>query len=141
MSPKKPKAHLNVPKNKSIQKPITPLLPVNTPKLYTIEEYQTKNEKKPFQKFLTALKNEALEAKIDRRIYEQVRKGNFGNHRMIDGNLLELKFDDKPPCRIYCGIKEIDGRIIVLYGGTKHRQQDDIDKAREYWDEFKQRDN
>lgn len=36
--------------------------------------------------------------------------------------------------RVYCAINE--GRLVCLFGGSKRRQQADIEKAKELWSEL-----
>ena len=40
--------------------------------------------------------------------------------------------------RVYLG-KDGDKLVILLGGGTKKRQQNDIDRAKELWQEYKKR--
>jgi putative addiction module killer protein len=49
-----------------------------------------------------------------------------------------LRIDYGPGYRIYFGN---DGKvlIILLCGGTKRRQEKDIKKAKEYWQDYKAR--
>jgi putative addiction module killer protein len=50
----------------------------------------------------------------------------------------ELRIDYGPGYRIYFGN---DGKVLVilLCGGTKRRQEKDIKKAKEYWQDYKAR--
>lgn len=70
-------------------------------------------------------------SKIQTRI-DRAGAGNFGDHRFIFGNLLELKISFGPGYRVYLGI---DGNklIILVNGGTKETQQEDIEVAKKNW--------
>ena len=70
-------------------------------------------------------------SKIQTRI-NRAGLGNFGDHRFISGNLLELKINFGPGYRVYLGI---DGNklIILVNGGTKETQQEDIEVAKKNW--------
>ena len=61
--------------------------------------------------------------------------GNFGDYRSV-GSVLELRFlKTGPGYRVYFG--KIESTIILLLcGGDKGRQDDDIRKAKAYWHEF-----
>ena len=48
----------------------------------------------------------------------------------------EYKINFGPGYRIYFGIEE-DMLVILLCGGTKKMQQNDIDKAKMFWQEYK----
>lgn len=64
--------------------------------------------------------------------------GNFGDHRFLEGSFGELKIDYGPGYRVYFGIdgKEI---ILLLHGGTKKGQQQDIATAKERWERYLQK--
>jgi putative addiction module killer protein len=53
------------------------------------------------------------------------------------GGVFEYRIDFGPGYRVYFGQ---DGQtlVILLTGGTKKRQQRDIDEARAYWQDYKQ---
>ncbi|MDK9694951.1 MAG: type II toxin-antitoxin system RelE/ParE family toxin [Siculibacillus sp.] len=58
--------------------------------------------------------------------------GNTSNVESIGGGLSELKIDFGPGCRVYFG-REGQRLVILLAGGTKKRQQRDIDTAKARW--------
>ena len=63
-------------------------------------------------------------------------KGNFSNVKPVGEGVLELRIDFGPGYRVYFGR---DGKtlVILLTGGTKKRQQRDIDAAHAYWQDYK----
>lgn len=63
--------------------------------------------------------------------------GNLSNIKWFDG-IGEYRINWGPGYRIYLA-KDGDNLIILFGGGTKKRQQLDIDKARELFEEFKAR--
>lgn len=69
---------------------------------------------------------------------ERAESGNFGNYRELGNELYELKESYGPGYRIYFSIHKKD-LILLLMGGTKTSQESDIQKARKYWEEYKQR--
>ena len=50
--------------------------------------------------------------------------------------MLEYKIDFGPGYRVYFG-RDGDTIVILLTGGTKKRQQRDIDTAKVYWRDYK----
>jgi putative addiction module killer protein len=58
--------------------------------------------------------------------------------KSVGGGVLEQRLDFGPVYRIYFG-KDGDTLIILLAGGTKKRQQFDIETAQRLWREYKQR--
>lgn len=68
----------------------------------------------------------------------RVAAGNVSNVKGIGRGVSELKIDFGPGYRIYFGR---DGAllIVLLGGGTKKRQQNDIADAHERWADYKLR--
>jgi putative addiction module killer protein len=64
-------------------------------------------------------------------------QGNFSNVKSVGEGVFECRIDFGPGYRVYLGQ---DGRtvVILLTGGTKKRQQRDVDAARNYWKDYKQ---
>ena len=67
-------------------------------------------------------------AKIARAI-ARMEQGNFSNAKGVGEGVLEYKIDFGPGYRVYFG-RDGDTIVILLTGGTKKRQQRDIDAAR-----------
>lgn len=63
--------------------------------------------------------------------------GNIGNIKWFAG-IGELRIDWGPGYRIYLAREGADA-IMLLGGGTKRRQQADIERARQLHSEYKQR--
>jgi putative addiction module killer protein len=51
---------------------------------------------------------------------------------------MELRLDFGPGYRVYLG-RDGATLVILLSGGSKKRQQADIEKAQQLWQEYKQR--
>ncbi|WP_407888159.1 type II toxin-antitoxin system RelE/ParE family toxin [Scytonema sp. NUACC26] len=76
---------------------------------------------------------------IERRL-NRVSLGNFGNYRSVGEGVCELKINYSPGYRIYFG--QIGTTIVLLLcGGDKSTQDQDILKAIEFWKEFRRREN
>ncbi len=67
---------------------------------------------------------------------------NFGwdelERRGLGGGVWECRIDFGPGYRVYFG-KDRDTLVILLGGGTKKRQQKDIEAAQAIWREYKRR--
>lgn len=63
--------------------------------------------------------------------------GNFSSVKGVGAGVFELRLDFGPGYRIYFG-KDGDQIVILLGGGTKKRQQADLERAQELWQEYKQ---
>ena len=68
---------------------------------------------------------------------ERVEAGNLAAAKGV-GGIFELRLDFGPGYRIYFG-RDGETVVILLAGGTKKRQQDDIARARTLWQEYKLR--
>ena len=75
-------------------------------------------------------------AKVTRAIV-RLEQGNFSNVKSVGAGVFEYRIDFGPGYRVYFGQ---DGQtlVILLTGGTKKRQQRDIDAAHAYWQDYKQ---
>jgi putative addiction module killer protein len=99
--------------------------------------YETKEGKRPFEQWLNKLKDVVGQAKVLARI-ERAESGNFGNYKDLGSEIYEIKESYGPGYRTYFSIDKKD-LILLLMGGTKASQESDIQKARKYWKEYKQR--
>jgi len=68
----------------------------------------------------------------------RMEHGNLSNAKGVGGGVFEYRIDFGPGYRVYFG-KDGDTLIILLGGGTKKRQQKDIEAAQDLWREYKQR--
>ncbi len=65
-----------------------------------------------------------------------MEQGNLSNAKAVGKGVSEYKIDFGPGYRIYFG-QEGDVLIILLVGGTKKRQSDDIETAQHLWSQYK----
>ena len=68
----------------------------------------------------------------------RMESGNLSNVRGIGSGALERRINVGPGYRVYFG-RDGDTLIVLLGGGTKERQQRDIEDARDLWREYKRR--
>ena len=98
-----------------------------------VREYIDVAGRSPFTKWLRALNVHAA-AKVAAAL-ERIADGNLSNVKAVGNGVLEYKIDFGPGYRIYCG-RDGDRLIILLAGGTKKRQPEDIRRARANWEEY-----
>ncbi|AQW81270.1 toxin-antitoxin system, toxin component, RelE/ParE family [Campylobacter pinnipediorum subsp. pinnipediorum] len=82
-----------------------------------------------FSKWLIKLKDIRGKVSILRRI-ERIKDGNFGDCKSVGNNISELRITTGPGYRVYYTNKN-DEIIILLVGGDKSTQSNDIKKANE----------
>ena len=87
-------------------------------------------KKAEFDKWLRKLKDIRAKAKILIRIQKLGNDEHFGDCESVGDGIRELKINFAKGYRVY--FKEQDGKaIILLIGGDKSTQQQDIEKAKE----------
>ncbi|MBF0490691.1 MAG: type II toxin-antitoxin system RelE/ParE family toxin [Candidatus Omnitrophica bacterium] len=101
-----------------------------------VEEYITEDGSSPFADWFDTL--DAYVANKVNTYLTRVAEGNISSLKPVKGAFQELRIDWGPGYRVYVG-KDGDALVILLGGGTKQRQQEDIDQAMELWEEYKRR--
>ena len=101
-----------------------------------IVEYITVNGASPFRNWFDRLDSHAA-AKITTAL-TRMGIGNISNVESVGGGVYERKIDYSPGYRVYFGM---DGEelVVLVGGGTKKRQTQDIATARERWTDYKKR--
>jgi putative addiction module killer protein len=102
-----------------------------------IRQYATEEGRVPFREWRRALKDPATRQRVDARL-GRIRGGNLGDHRDLGGGLFELRLDFGPGYRIYF-TREGRTVVVLLAAGEKHGQDRDIDRARDYLRDWKER--
>jgi putative addiction module killer protein len=69
---------------------------------------------------------------------ERLRHGNFSNVKGVGAGVQEFRINWGPGYRLYLG-RDGEKLVILLTGGTKQRQDADIEQAKTYWADYKRR--
>ena len=101
-----------------------------------IREYVDKRGRSPFGCWFDGLGAGAA-TKV-RVALARMETGNLSNVRGVGRGVLEYRIHAGPGYRIYFG-RDGDTLVVLLGGGTKARQQRDIENARALWREYKRR--
>ena len=89
----------------------------------------------PFQTWL-----DTLDLNVEEKVLSAITKlrlGHSGNTKSLGQGLYEYKIDFGPGYRLYFG-KRGEELVILIGGGSKKRQQKDIDTAMTLWLAYKQ---
>ena len=101
-----------------------------------VHEYVREDGSCPFRNWFDDLEVQAA-AKVATAIV-RLELGNLSNVKWIGGGLGEYRIDWGPGYRLYLA-QDGDELIILFVGGTKKRQQSDINRAGALLDEYKGR--
>ena len=66
---------------------------------------------------------------------DRVETGNLGDHRSVGEDVSELRFHFGSGYRVYYGETD-DIIVLILCGGDKSSQKNDVLKAKQYWKEW-----
>jgi putative addiction module killer protein len=104
---------------------------------FELRRYRSAAGDEPFTQWLSDLPDRHARARILARL-ERLEAGNFGDAKFLRDGVSELRIDWGPGYRVYFGR---DGRtvIVLLCGGDKRKQDADIRKAVELWQEYTNR--
>jgi putative addiction module killer protein len=92
----------------------------------------------PFRECRARIADDDTRAAVDARI-ARLRGGNFGDSKPIGSGASENRIHVGSGYRIYYGIDS--DKIVLLCAGDKSTQDRDIAAAKEYWKDYKKREN
>lgn len=101
-----------------------------------LREYIDHRGHSPFGEWRERLNVEARR-KVTTALY-RVGLGNLSNVKGVGGGVFECRINFGPGYRVYLG-RDGEEIVILLGGGTKQRQQNDIRLATERWLDYKLR--
>ncbi len=105
-----------------------------TPK--NLIEYETTNGKRPIQEWLMDL-DRTVAARIRLRL-RRLALGNSGDTKPVGDGVSELRIFFGAGYRVYFA-QQGEAIIVLLCGGDKSSQPNDIETAKSYWADFKRR--
>jgi putative addiction module killer protein len=105
--------------------------------MFEVLHYTTANGQDLFALWLNDLRDRRASSKVLARI-DRLALGNFGDYRVLDGGVYELRIDWGPGYRVYFA-RVGKSVLILLCGGDKTTQQKDIENAKTYLQDYKKR--
>lgn len=100
-----------------------------------IDYYKKPDGKRPFLDWLVGETKE-VRALVKVRL-DRVEKGLLGDHHSEGNGVWALIFDDGPGTRVYYGLTDSQKVVLLLAGGNKKGQNQDIQQAIGFWEDFK----
>ena len=93
-------------------------------------------ETSTFADWLEKLRDNAGKARIVARI-RQAKAGNFGDCRPVGDGVSEMRVHVGPGYRLYYAQEGLQVYLLIL-GGDKSSQPQDVQRAKEMWREIKE---
>jgi putative addiction module killer protein len=104
--------------------------------MLSLLEYLDAAGRSPFRDWFDEL--EATAAARVAVALARLEQGNLSNAKSVGEGVLEYRIDFGPGYRLYFG-RDGSALVILLGGGTKQRQQRDIEDARRRWAAYRRR--
>ena len=101
-----------------------------------IREYIDTEGRSPYARWFNRL-NAPAAAKVATALV-RMEQGNLSSVKGVGSGVFESRIDFGPGYRVYFG-KDGNALIILLGGGTKKRQRQDIETAKDLWRDYKRR--
>lgn len=101
-----------------------------------ILEYYDPAGRSPFRGWFNNLNSDAA-GKVTTALY-RLGLGNFANVKGVGSGVYESRINFGPGYRVYFG-KDGEELVILLAGGTKKKQSEDIQAAIRRWQDYKRR--
>ena len=106
---------------------------------FVLKDYETLDGKCPYQEWYSSLLERDLisAVTIEKRI-RRLEQGLLGDYDEVGEGILELRIHVGQGFRVY--VRQIGkAMMLLLIGGDKKSQAQDIANAKKYWTEFKSR--
>ena len=100
-------------------------------------EYTTEDGRGPYRDWMANLSDRDARVRVRVRI-DRVSLGNFGDWHAVGGGVSELRIPYGPGYRVYFG-RHGNQLVILLCGGDKRTQLQDIAMAQAYWADYQRR--
>ena len=101
----------------------------------TVIIYQDENGIEPYTNWFLALKDKKSKSRIEVRL-RRLEHGLYGDCESVGEGVFELRMFFGPGYRIYFG-EDAENIVILLCGGDKNSQKQDITNAKKYWKDYK----
>jgi len=94
------------------------------------------NGNEPYINWLNRLKDQKTKERIKIRV-RRLESGLYGDYKAVGEGVLELRMFFGAGYRVYIG-EDGENIVILLLGGDKGSQKQDIEIAKLYWKEYKE---
>ena len=102
-----------------------------------IQVYRSANGRQPFTEWLESIRDKSTQDRVQARV-NRLKFGNFGDFESVGDGVFELRLNFGAGYRVYFG--QIGSTVVLLLcGGDKSSQTRDIQRAKNYWLQYKER--
>lgn len=105
--------------------------------MFDVAHYLTANGRDPYQDWFDSLQDAKSQARIAVRI-ARLGAGAFGDCKPVGEGVYELRIHFGPGFRVYYA-RAGETLLLLLSGGDKSAQQRDIETAKAFWRDFRER--
>lgn len=102
--------------------------------MFEVVQYRTSDGRSPFEAWFNSLDRQAA-LKVSTALAKLAAR-NPGDVKPVRGGVSETRIHFGPGYRIYWG-RDGETVIVLLGGGTKKRQQNDVETALDRWQDYK----
>lgn len=96
--------------------------------------YEDDNGREPFTEWLDNLRDIIGRQRILTRL-ARLEQGSYGDYKLVGEGVNELRMFFGPGYRVYFG-EDGENIVVLLCGGNKDSQHNDIRQAKFYWKEY-----
>lgn len=107
------------------------------PEPFQLLYYRTRNWRVPFQDWIDSFNNPVAYAAARKRL-ARLQRGLFGDCKPVGDGVLELRIDVGPGYRMYLA-RAGSEVILLICGGDKRTQTEDIRRAKTCWKDYQAR--
>src|SRR5258708_33587463 len=104
---------------------------------FEVRHYVTAAGADRFAEWFAALADRQAQARIQARV-DRIERGLFGDCEPVGEGVWELRIACGPGYRVYYA-RAGERVILLLCGGDKRKQRDDIQRAEEHWRDYQGR--
>lgn len=102
-----------------------------------IEILRLPSGKSPYSDWVNGIKDRMTRARIRRRL-DRLEQGHYGDYKILGDGINELRLQFSSGYRIY--FAELNDVIVILLcGGDKSTQKNDVKIAKQYWRELQEK--
>ena len=99
-----------------------------------VRKYQDSIGRVPYDRWFNKLRDSRAKSRIQIRV-DRLAIGLEGDSKSVGSGVRELRIPEGRGYRVYFG-RDGDTVVLLLCGGEKSTQSQDIEKAKQYWRDY-----